>query len=72
LIQLAFASIIAAPASYFLMNILLDNVYSKHITLGFSQIIISCFVIVVTALVTITFVMQRAYSLPVTEVLREE
>ncbi len=72
LLQLACASIIAAPASYFLMNLLLDNVYAQHMTLGISQIIISCLVVVVTTVTTITFVMRRAYSLPVTEVLREE
>ena len=72
LIQLIIAAIIAAPASFFLLNLLLESVYATHMTLGFSQIITSGFVLFIAALLTISLVMRRAYLMPVTEVLREE
>lgn len=71
-IQLIIATTIAAPASFYLMKMLLNNVYAVHMTLGYSQLIISGIILIVTALATISFVMYKVNSLSVTEVLREQ
>jgi putative ABC transport system permease protein len=72
LILLALAGFIALPASYALVNVLLDNTYAYHIDVGPGAVFIAYGLVVGIFLITISTQTLRLVSVNPVEVLRKE